>query len=133
MVLREALIADYMQSGWDDTSRKELAKRILNEGQASKAASATLKRMMTNLNPNLGFLTPKQEAKTKFKKISYRDWLAGRTAKNPKGTDEGKALEKRLLELEKEYKDRVKKLQRGGFQYHLRKLGLNKTAKKSTF
>ena len=133
VVLREAIIADYMQSGWDDTPREGVAKRILSHSQAEKAADTKLKNMITNLNPNLAFLTEKQEAKTKLKKISYRDWLAGRTSKNPEGTEEGKALERRLLELEREYQDRLKSLKGGVFQYHLRKLNLKKMAKKSTF
>jgi len=133
MVLRYALASDYMKRGYADTPRKGLVERIKSPEHALKKADTKLKTMMKNLNPNPAYITAKQEDVTKLKKMSFRDWVAGRTAKNVKGTDSGRELERRLLELEDEYKKKMARLKGGAFHYNLRKLNLKSLAKEGGF
>ena len=74
------------------------------------------------------------ERATKADKIKFRNWLTGRTLDSPKGTDEkkfagkypllgkmsGKELDARAIELEEEYKARLKRIKKIA-PYYIRK------------
>jgi len=127
MTLRFALAGDYMKKGFAEGKNKDMIYHIKgNPDRAFKAADAKLKGMMTNLNPNPASIRKGQAIETKLTRADFIDWIVRNDPQDKR------QIVKRMNELENEYKDKMKSINKS-FGYYLRKMNMKELAKEAKF
>jgi len=127
MTLRFALAGDYMKKGFAEGKNKDIIYHIKgNPDRAFKAADAKLKTMMTNLNPNPASIRKGQAIETKLTRADFIDWIVRNDPQDKR------QIVKRMNELENEYKDKMKSINKS-FGYYLRKMNMKELAKEAKF
>ena len=130
-ILKYAIATDAWKKGvaWNDGIR-----RMTSTNEAEKYAISQLKDFITGLNPNPASIRKGMERSTMADKMKFRNWLTDRTVDTPKGSDEkkfagkypilgkmsGKDLEKRMFQLEDEYKIKMARIKKVA-PYYFRK------------
>ena len=115
-----ALASDYYNRGYAE--HPDGIRKVKSLQDAFKKASSTLERKIKALNPNPATFSGKKYS-GKARAAKFRNWLANRTLEDKQGTLKGKKLEQRMLQLETEYKIKMKKNMKA-LPYYFRQLNL---------